>query len=187
LSYDPSRDHPFRIDRDDSPAVLLAANGCNGCHASYEGQTSIGPSLDPPTLVARVAEQLSSDAYRRSLEQIDALTDEPYTSFRDERKQVLAAEGKERVRLWLKYRILEPRFDTSVSLMPNQGVSEVHAARLADYFVEQGWGRAGLPISNDGALAQARAWFPAPRYRHLAFAIVIGLAVGYALALRVRG
>jgi hypothetical protein len=187
LSYDRSRDHPFRIDRDDSPAVLLAANGCNGCHASYEGQTSIGPSLDPPTLVARVADQLSSDAYRRSIEQIDALTDEPYASFRDARKQVLAADGKERVRLWLKYRILEPRFDTSVSLMPNQGVSEVQAARLADYFVEHGWGRAGLPGSGDGLVARMRALFPAPRYRHFLFALLVGLALGFGYARRTKG
>jgi hypothetical protein len=66
-------------------------------------------------------------------------------------------------------------------------VSAVHAARLADYFVEQGWGRAGLPGSGDGLVARVRALVPVPRVRHLVFALAIGLALGYGFARRSKG
>jgi hypothetical protein len=178
VSHDPSRDHPARIDRDESPVVLLATRGCNGCHASYEGRQSVGPSLDPPALVARAHERLTTEEYRRSLVELDARDDEPYASYRDARGDVLAAEGRERVRRWLKYRIMEPRFDTTTSLMPNQGISENEAERLANYFIDNGWDKAATSNTERGWLDRVEGVIPRPRFRHFAVAFVLGLAVG---------
>lgn len=178
VSYDPSRDHPARIDRDESPVVLLATRGCNGCHASYEGRQSVGPSLDPPALVARAHDRLTSEEYRRSVLAIDDRDDEPYASYRDARREVLAAEGRERVRRWLKYRIMEPRFDTTTSLMPNQGISENEADRIADYFIDNGWDKAPTSDARTGWIARVEGAIPRPRFRHFVVVFVLGLAVG---------
>jgi hypothetical protein len=178
VSYDPTRTHPARIDRDESPVVLLATRGCNGCHASYEGRESVGPSLDPPALVARTLERLASEEYRRSVLEVDALDDEPYVSYRAARAEVLAAEGRERVRRWLKYRILEPRFDTTTSLMPNQGISAVEADRIATYLVENGWGKTPASDVGPGWIARIENALPRPRYRHFVVPFVLGLAIG---------
>ena len=186
VSYAPEREHPFRIDRDESPAVLLAVHGCNGCHTSYEGQSSIGPSLDPPTLVASVARRVNAAGYAEELRRIDDLTDEPYASTRGARHEVASATGKEKVRLWLKYRIMEPRFDTTVSMMPNQDVSAAQADRLATHLVDLGWKDAEAQLPPRGVFARVRSLFPTPRYRHFVIPLVIGLAVGYAVALRRR-
>jgi hypothetical protein len=157
--------------------VLLATRGCNGCHASYEGRQSVGPSLDPVALVARAHERLTTEEYRRSVLELDARDDEPYASHRDARSDVLAAEGRERVRRWLKYRILEPRFDTTTSLMPNQGITEDEAERLADYFVDKGWDAAATAAASRW-LARVEATLPRPRHRHFVVTFVLGLAVG---------
>ncbi|HET9062499.1 MAG TPA: PQQ-dependent sugar dehydrogenase, partial [Candidatus Binatia bacterium] len=186
VSYDPSRTHPARIDRDESPPVLLATRGCNGCHASYEGRQSIGPSLDPPALVARAHDRVTADAYRRSVLELDALDEEPYLSYREARKEVLAAEGRDRVRLWLKYRIMEPRFDTTTSLRPNQGISAVEADRIASYFVDNGWGKdAASGVESDWRARLANR-LPRLRYRYFIVTFVLGLAGGAWIASRRR-
>lgn len=186
VSYDPSRSHPARIDRDESPAVLLAMSGCNGCHASYEGRQSVGPSLDPPALVARIRDRLTSDDYARSALELDALDEEPYVSYRQARKEVLAADGREQVRLWIKYRIMEPRFDTMASLMPNQGMSADKAERLASYFVDHGWGKAVPLAQGSGWAERLRNALPQPRYRYFVVPFVVGLLGGGWIASRRR-
>ena len=187
VSYDPERGHPFQVDRDETAVVLLAAHGCNGCHASYEGQPSIGPSLDPPTLVQKVMDRVSSAGYTDELRRIDALDEEPYASYRGARREVEAAKGKEKARLWLKYRIMEPRFDTTVSMMPNQDVSQAHAERLASYFVDNGWSEEAATAGKPSGLAAGiRSRMPRPRYRHVVLGLLAGVAAGYALARRHR-
>jgi len=184
VSYDPQRGHPFQVDRDEAPTVLLAMHSCNGCHAAYEGQPSVGPTLDPPTLVANVMDRVGADGYADELRRIDALDEEPYISTRAARREVAAAKGKEKARLWLKYRIMEPRFDTTVSMMPNQGVSQAHAERLARYFVETGWRDKAPATKASGLAATILSRFPTPRYRHFVLALLVGIAAGYWLARR---
>lgn len=186
IVHDPARGHPYRIDRDASPAQLLTTYGCHGCHASYENRASIGPSLDPPGLVSRVHAHISSPAYAEEVEAIDALTEEPFVSYRDERRAVLDARGKEKIRLWLTYRMLEPSFDTTSSMMPKQGLSFADAERLAEYFVDSGWGKADVAPEEPRPLDRLKALLPPPRHRHVAVALAAGLIVGLWLARRRR-
>ena len=186
VAYDPTREHPLRIARDESPAQLLTTYGCHGCHASYENRGSMGPSLDPPGLVARVHARVNSDDYERQVLEVDDLEAEPYRSYREARRRVREAEGKEKVRLWLKYRILEPRFDTPASLMPTQGLSEVEAERLASYFVDSGWGKSELVATDPEWLTRLRGAGPVPRYRYFVVPLAVGVAAGWWLGARHR-
>jgi hypothetical protein len=189
VSYDPEREHPLRIARDESPAQLLTTYGCHGCHAAYENRTSMGPSLNPLALVARVQQRLLSDDYARQVLEIDALSEEPYSLYRDARREVMAAEGKDKVRLWIKYRILEPRFDSTTSMMPTQGISEAEADRLATYFVDAGWGKTELAPTEPEWLTRLKDALPLPRYpryRYFVFPLAAGLAAGWWLGSRRR-
>jgi hypothetical protein len=48
---------------------------------------------------------------------------------------VREASGDDRMRTWIYYRILEPRFDRLVSAMPNCDVSPAQAKRIATFLV----------------------------------------------------
>jgi hypothetical protein len=182
LRHDPDRAHPFVIHRDDSPLALIASRGCLGCHDAYQGAGTLAPTLDPQKLVSRVQQRLESSAYARSLREVDALDGEPYTTYRRAREQVVRARGKEKVRLWLKYRLLEPRFDATASMMPNMDLTEGEALRLANYFVEQGW--TGTPANEPSSFIERLIdSLPHARRSHVAIAFVLGLATAAAGAL----
>jgi glucose/arabinose dehydrogenase len=186
LRYAPAEAHPFVID-DTAPTSLLNSLGCVGCHVPYEGRRNPVPSLDPQRLVASVHERLSAPDYPRKVAAADALTTSPQKEFHDARRQVASASGKEQVRLWLKYRIFEPRFEDPSVLMPKQEVSLAQAEKLANYFVGAGW---TAPTAAPQPAARRHdkstdAW-PTLRYRHVAAALVIGAVAGLAVALRLR-
>ena len=61
--------------------------------------------------------------------------------FEDERREVLEAEGRDRLRLWVKNQILSPGFDDPSSRMPDLGLSEEESERIATYLVGEDQGR----------------------------------------------
>ena len=133
VAYDPRDSHPVRLDKD--PEVLIVEHGCAGCH-SIDGTGGIqGPPLDRTDLVDRLRTRLESGEYLAQLEAVDRLRREPYVSFGEARSEVRRATGDERVRLWLKYRIMEPRFDDSTAQMPNLGVLEAEARVISAYLM----------------------------------------------------
>jgi glucose/arabinose dehydrogenase/mono/diheme cytochrome c family protein len=137
MSYAPERGHPFGIGQTGEGYQLMVAKGCFACH-SYEGQGgNVGPPLDRNSLVVRVRDRLNSEAYAAQLAQIDQIDEEPYRSYREARRQVLEAEGGQKIRLWMTYRIVEPRFDNTTAQMPNQGVTEEEAAAMVDFLMAQ--------------------------------------------------
>jgi glucose/arabinose dehydrogenase len=167
VSYDPEHEHPFVIGRDESGLALMRQKGCFGCHTLPEvrrGGTA-GPSLDRDSLVPRLKERLHSQTYGKTVKQADQLSAEPFRSYRGPRHAVLAAQGDERLRLWLTYRILEPRFDSPFSQMPNLGLSKREASTIADFLLN-GEGPKNVPL-----------WerLPAPRHRYTVLAFVFGL------------
>jgi glucose/arabinose dehydrogenase len=153
LRYDPRDAHPVVIGTASDPMTgtglgLLAQHSCISCHAIDGQGGGIGPSLDRFGLNWRLTERLNAPAYEAQVAEVDRLDTEPYASFREARREVLAAEGRERTRVWMKYFLLEPRFDNPQVQMPNPGLSEVEAERIRDELVgtpterpEGLWGR----------------------------------------------
>jgi hypothetical protein len=65
---------------------------------------------------------------------LDELESEPFVSFHEARRAVSEAQGLEKIRLWLHYRILEPRFDDLNAEMPQLALSSPQAEAIA-YFL----------------------------------------------------
>jgi glucose/arabinose dehydrogenase len=139
ITYNPPQAHPFTLADDRAPLTLVKEKGCFGCHAVHSlnfGGTA-GPPLGGEAMVSRIQARLESQEYLQSLSQLDALPSEPYRSYKAARQAVVAAKGRERVRTWIKYRLMEPRFDTPSAQMPNLGLSEHEALVITDYLLGQ--------------------------------------------------
>ncbi len=119
-----------------TPHQLLVQRGCVGCHTlndDYGFGTNIGPPLDADGgLAGRLRGYLHSEAYVRSLDTLERL-EGVHRDWAGARREVLAASGDDRVRRWLKYRIMEPRFDRVESRMPNLGISAQEAELMASF------------------------------------------------------
>jgi glucose/arabinose dehydrogenase len=178
-SYSPGSPFPFTLPQGVDAKSLLFEKGCLGCH-TLSGRTALagvtGPSLEPGALVARLNQRLNSREYIRALEQIGTLQTEPQRSYKKARMELMSAEGMDRVRVWLKYRILEPRFDRRYSTMPNLQLSEKEALAIADFFIKGYEGKTGL-VSKIKTVATKL--FPNPlRIRHAVAFLVAGFALG---------
>jgi len=134
IRHAPEAEYPFTLEGELNPVVLMNTNGCLACHSLIAGQEgTTGPTLDPDALVPRLERRLNSQAYARTVKELDELDLEPFVSFRDARQAIVQAQGLEKVRLWLYYRILEPKFDDPKAEMPRLGLSNPQAKAVADY------------------------------------------------------
>jgi hypothetical protein len=91
---------------------------------------------------------------------------------------VLEATGLDKVRIWMKYRIVEPRFDDPRAQMPNLGLTEGEARALTAYLMGEAAdsGRLGPVERAKSALAAA---LPAPAGpRELVLFFGAGLILG---------
>jgi hypothetical protein len=139
-----------------------------------------GPPLDDETLVPRILKRLDSKEYRDSLREIEQMTVEPYISFREAREKVMKATDVERARLWIKYRIMDPRFDRLVPTMPVLGLKEAEAEIVANYLVER-YGTTN--ITED--LKHGVGWVVPrdPTRSHVVIAFVIGVVTACGVSL----
>jgi mono/diheme cytochrome c family protein len=180
ITYDPDHAHPYNLtEAVVDPLALMNQKGCFGCHSiTGMGGGTAGPSLDQPELIARLTERLNSEDYLASLKEVDQIKGEPFVNYAEARGEVAQAEeGQERVAVWLKYRLTEPKFDSPSSQMPNLHLSEQEIGLIADYL---------LAVEDEQTLLD---WVittlttrPAqPRYRHVGLAFVVGLGLGYGL------
>ena len=179
LTFDPESEHPWIIGRGQEGRALMISAGCLGCHGERTVDVNVGPPLDPQTLIPRLVERLGSKEYAESIAEIDALDTEPQVSFRNARQEVLRASDVERVRLWIKYRLLEPTFDRKVSGMPHMGLSEAEASQIALYLVDRDVGA----VAGGGGLAGwikglLRSLFPKLSYRHVPLIMAMGFVAG---------
>lgn len=176
VTYNPADPHPFNLVDLADPLAMMEEKGCFGCHQLEERERTIGPSLAQGPLVARLETRLNSAAYGEAVAEIDRLVEEPYVRYGEARAAVLAAEGEEKVRLWVMYHIMEPKFDNPYSQMPNLGLTEAEAGLITDYLLrKKGWLEQGQEV----ILAVLPA---APLPRHLLMAFAGGLVVGGFLA-----
>lgn len=129
ISHDPEDPHPYVVGRGAGPVALLSEKGCLSCHQlGGEGGTT-GPNLDNLGLLKRLQDRLNSPAYAEAVEQLGG------DEFEDERRDVLDADGRERLRLWVKNQILSPGFDNPSSQMPDLGLTEEEAETISAYLV----------------------------------------------------
>jgi hypothetical protein len=184
-TYAPDAAHPYGLAdmakyRAD-PELLMTHKGCMSCHRTDDGGESVAPSLDRRTLGERIARRLASPEYLASLPGLDAVERQLGRSFRAERERVLKARGTERVRLWVKFHLLEPLFDNATAQMPNMGLTEEEATLITDHLVQ------ALSLK-DRVYLQLDRLLGAPRHRHwmVAFALGVALSSGAALARRRR-
>lgn len=184
LAFDPEHEHPFLIgrnfnDRDAHASYLIDQKGCLGCHSLNGEGAFVAPALDRAGLTERLESRLGSREYRQSVEAIDQLDREPFTSFASARREVLARSGLERSTTWVKYHLIEPKFDNPASQMPQLGLTEDDADAIASF----------LLVDHEAGAASAVKrlffrFFPKqPRYRHVGMAVLLGMACGGAAAL----
>ena len=165
LQYNPSAEYPYLLETESNPIVLLNTHGCFACHSLNDnGGGTVGPALDREPLVTRIQMRLSSQEYARNAIELDLLDQEPFVSFRDARQQVQQAQALEKVRLWLQYRIQEPRFDDPAAQMPNLGILQDQARIMSAYLAgseEEIQEKEETEGFFRGIVNGVRDWFPA--------------------------
>lgn len=170
--YDPEHQHPYVLSNITDPWLLMSQKGCFGCHHLNGKGGTAGPALNQATMVKQLDEKLNSPAYPQALQQVDLLDREPFTRYKEARSEVLEATGQDRIRTWMIYHIMEPRFDNPNSLMPNLGVSRTEATAITDYLLQE---KSFMGKVKDTVMP----FLPAVILpRHLLFAFGIGLFAG---------
>ncbi len=129
VSYDPEASHPYIVGRGVGAAALMQEKGCFSCHELNGQGGTAGPSLDQLGLLKRLQYRLNSPAWVASVQKLQG------EEFEDERREVLEAEGRDRIRLWVKNQILSPGFDNPSSQMPDLGLSEEESEEITTYLV----------------------------------------------------
>jgi len=159
LRFDPANQLPNTIGASPDGASPLNDFGCLACH-QYDGEGgSVGPPLDKSPLTNRLESTIFSKEYEGSIRDLDQLDEGPWADFKAARGEVLSASGEDRMLAWIKYRIMEPRFDRIDAQMPTLGVSEGDAEALADFLLGDSmpwWRRQAIEIFGSRASA---AWF----------------------------
>ncbi|MDJ0753675.1 MAG: PQQ-dependent sugar dehydrogenase [Ardenticatenaceae bacterium] len=175
VSYDPLHEHALTLTELD-PFLLMESKGCFGCHQLGGEGGTLGPSLDRDPMVARLEERLTSSEYQRMIAELNQNSSEPLVSYVHERDQVLAEEGTDQVVTWIRYRLIEPRFDDPLAQMPNLNISEEEAVVITENLVSEKTEELGDPLSN--SLYRIRGMIDRRlqpvRYRHLMLAFVLG-------------
>lgn len=182
VQYDPAKAHDLTLAELADPAALaedgkelMRENGCFGCHrltGEFELGGTNGPVLNRGSgpMFDRIDARIHSPDYLQALRALDARDEEPFNRYKDARAELVRAQGRERIKIWLTYHILEPRFDKRYSTMPNMGLNEVEAEAIARYLLGE---------DDGGGLSQTiKNMLPESRYRYFAFAFVAGLAIG---------
>ena len=172
--YEPDHQHPFLITDGKEPRTLMWEKGCFGCHQLGDEGGTAGPALNQLQMVERLNEKLNSQDYLQTLQEVDRLDREPFLSYKEARSEVMELQGQERLRTWMIYHLMEPRFDNPNSLMPNMGLSRAEATVITNYLLQEKE-RSFLEKGKDTVIQ----YLPAVILpRHLFFALGIGVVIG---------
>lgn len=189
--------HPFLLAREEDPHALFMEKGCVSCHTIRGRGGNEGPPLDKDALLASLS-RLSTKEYEAESIALDSLTQDPFPAFKDARAAVRKTSGLEKTRLWIRYRLMEPRFDTRITRMPAMGLSEREATLVADYLLSESAGltsqerqviemRAGSQQASSGIKPLLTRLLPYPLgARHLLLAFTVGAALAAAAILLLR-
>ncbi|MEQ9617758.1 MAG: PQQ-dependent sugar dehydrogenase [Deltaproteobacteria bacterium] len=173
--YDKNKAHPYLLNEFTTAPALMADKGCFRCHTLYEyGFGTLGPALDRDPMISRIEERLDSQEYAESVKKLDLLEEEPYLNFREARKEVLEKKGIDKVRIWIKYHLLEPKFDNPRSQMPNLGLSEHEAVLITDHLVPE----ESLRVKIRRLLRQL---IPRLTYKYMLYSFIVGFVFSFLL------
>jgi glucose/arabinose dehydrogenase len=145
IAYDPSRRKSSGMDANDRAEVLMFRKDCFSCHSRNASDPYVAPALDRETLIPNIIARLNSESYKRSVRALSKIKETPYRCYNQARQLVLNESGMDQVRIWLKYHLLEPKFDRINSAMPNLGLTNHEAEEIADYLVRRNIGSTGVP------------------------------------------
>lgn len=172
VAYDPVHQHPFLLSTITDPWLLMSQKGCFGCHQLNGQGGQAGPALNQASMVKQLDAKLNSADYLQSLKELDLLDRKPFIDYKEARSEVLHGEGRGRLRTWMIYHIMEPKFDNPSSLMPNIGLTRTEATVITDYLLQK---KSLMERVKDVVLP----FLPAVILpRHLLFAFGIGLIAG---------
>lgn len=173
--YEPDNPHGVLLS-DLDPYVIMNNKGCFGCHQLGGEGGTLGPSLDRNSLLNRIQSRLESAEYANMLHDLEQVAEEPFASFAWARQDVMTATGLGRVRLWITYHLLEPRFDNPQAQMPNLGLTEEEAQIVAAHLLEEKTTVLADPISVTAYEIRGMidSQLQPLRYRHLLIAFVSG-------------
>lgn len=114
---------------------LFESLGCLGCHVVLGAGGRMGPPLEPPALEQRLSARLNDPSYAQQLAALDRSEEPNLVAGRAARARVLAAAPQARARAWVEQKVIDPRFDDPRAQMPQLGVSQTDAARIAEFLV----------------------------------------------------
>ena len=161
---------------------VFNARGCTGCHMIRGQGGAVGPALDfDRTRVSQLEQRLNSDEYAAQVAAVDQLNEEPFVSFREERQAILDAEGEEKVRLWMRNRIMEPAFDSPTAQMPNLGIEQEEADRIVSALLDRGGGGVGQDsfiVRTGTSIREALPFFPRSRGGDFVAGAFVGVIAG---------
>jgi glucose/arabinose dehydrogenase len=178
VSYEPAREHrhvigrPDTSDREAWARYLIDRRGCLGCHTLDRVGGTAGPPLDRDVLVESLDERLADPGYAESVRALEGVDREPFASYAEARREVLAASGERRRRLWSVYHIMEPRFDAPGAQMPNLGLTREEATAITEAL-----------MAPESLRSRIKRRLPRPRYVHT----VAGFALGALMAIGAFG
>lgn len=174
LSHAPDRAHTNVIEPSLDPVALLNKYACIACHkfSAGPGYGEVGPAINRRTLAGDLSVRLNDAGYLAQLDAVDAMTIEPQLSQQATRDALRDAEGTQRVRLWVRSHLLEPRFDRGHSMMPTLGLSEAEADALTEWLL--------APGLKPGADTRARlgGLMPEPTRMNMALSFIAGGVCG---------
>jgi glucose/arabinose dehydrogenase len=173
VKYERDSKYPFLISNENNALSEIQSFGCSGCHVinGMWGGTA-GPKLDTENLAERIKQRLNSPEYVELVKKIDHMNTEPFVSFKDARKEVLEKKGQDKVKTWVVYHLMEPKFDNPYSQMPNLGLNRKQSEIIADYLLQK------PKNTNRGTNEKLnKTIFPEPRYRYLIYSFVAGAFV----------
>ncbi|HEY4247847.1 MAG TPA: PQQ-dependent sugar dehydrogenase [Lacunisphaera sp.] len=137
LDYHPDTSRPVTVIKPLTADQIIASKSCIACHKiDGQGLGTVAPLLSRLTLTDQILRKIDTPEYAEQLRKIDALTSEPFIRFRAARDEIRNAVGVEKARLWIKYRVLEPKFDRTVAAMPNLGLTTQEAETVSSWLVE---------------------------------------------------
>jgi glucose/arabinose dehydrogenase len=137
MRYEPERAHSRILGRGTGPAALIQTFQCLKCHSLNGLGGTQGPALDKNSLTTRVQSRVNDPSYDDLIAKLEAIPDKTIQATSPARKEVLAADGKERMRLWIVNRLLFPKFDAPNAQMPQMNMTREQAEAITLYLLRQ--------------------------------------------------
>ncbi|MBF0278982.1 MAG: PQQ-dependent sugar dehydrogenase [SAR324 cluster bacterium] len=128
------------LSQKDAPIPDLSGVGwyarqeCAACHSILGKGGGAGPKLDG--LITRLQKRLNHSDYEEQLEQVDQERDPRLRQFKKIRRQLRESKGLEKVKLWIRSHLKEPRFDFPGSQKSNLNLSDAQIEGLTEYLMQ---------------------------------------------------